>query len=354
MKYTTSIRMATLWAVLLATAFLGGCAQKIEIYQYPRFYDPDNPSKNIKSVAVLPFRTHVPQASAAKAGDAMGENVAGLLGASRTYKQVYNRNNLSALLDQQDLQVAMGGDPTKSASAFRKRTTVEALLTGAVTAYASSSRRYPKQVPVPKMIYVGGKPRMTMTMQTIWVTRNEGNVSATATLTRVKNGESIHSTPPLSFRYASEGQAPSYDQHGCLRMAAEVVARQIKDQFAVVRKTVTVGKDAFKTATGEYDGEWEYEKTFKTTDKEMYVVLKLPPSCDRNRFRITIVRKDTRNDLALENIQWKASFPKYGKGWKFDPSEIARKGGGPGKYVAKFYPGPKPKLLAEFKIETPE
>jgi hypothetical protein len=83
----------------------------------------------------------------------------------------------------------------------------------------------------------------------------------------------------------------------------------------------------------------------------MFVVLKLPDSCHRNRFRITIVREGQREDLALKNIRWRKGKARIGEGYEFDPSEIVRKGGGPGKFVAKFYPGPEPKLFAKFKIE---
>ena len=86
------------------------------------------------------------------------------------------------------------------------------------------------------------------------------------------------------------------------------------------------------------------------TDRKMHVVLKLPDSCHRNRYRITIVRDGMRNDLFLTNLKWDKAKGQRGMGFVFDPREIARKGGGPGKYVAKFYSGPEPKLLAKFKI----
>jgi TolB-like protein len=352
MKNSPVIHRVFALALPVIVGLLGGCTQQIEITQYPDFYNPDDPSTNIQSLAVLPFRNQAPDADKAKAGDAVAENLAGLLSQTKTYRDVYNRNNLSALFDEQDLQVLMGGDPAASADRFKKHTQVDAIVTGAVTTWASSTSRRTQQMPQyafnpkTKQMYISHYLPVT-------ITRNEGNVSVTATVTRVSDGAPIHSSPPMQGHFVSEGQSPTLDQFGCLRQASNIAVRGLLEQFAIVRKTITVPHSAFQTATDLYDGEWNYESTFKTTDKRMFVVLKLPDSCDRNRFRITIVREDQRNDLALQNIVWAEGKSQLGEGYEFDPSEIARKGGGPGTYVAKFYPGPEPKLFAKFKIESP-
>jgi hypothetical protein len=76
----------------------------------------------------------------------------------------------------------------------------------------------------------------------------------------------------------------------------------------------------------------------------------LPPSCDRNHFRITMVRKDQREDLAEQQLTWDRKDSERGAGFQFSPKELAAKGG-LGEYEAKFYSGPEPVLRTTFKIE---
>ena len=351
-------RRRLLLAGLLTVVVLSGCGQKkITITQYPSFFNPDDPSTNVKSLVVLPFRNQAgPQAEAAKAGDAIAEKLYGMLAGTRTYSNIYNRNDLGALAEQQDLQVAAGAEPSTTAALLRKRGNVEAVLTGAVTAYASSTSQKRQQIPQyawnarTKRVYISG-------YKTVIITTNEGNVQVTATLTKVSNGAAIHSTPPISARSVAKGQSPDTDEHGVLRRAADQAAMKLMEHFAVVRKTIEVKGDAFKTASELYDGKWQHTGKFKTTDKRMFVVLKLPDNCDRNRFRVTIVRDGEREVLATRTIVWKAGDGRVGRGMEFDPSQIAAKGGGAGKYMAKFYPGLEPnlepKLSKKFKIVEP-
>ena len=333
-------------AVLLLSVLVTGCSQQIEITQYPAFYNVDDPSRNIKSVAVLPFRNQATGPDAAKAGDTIAEKLATRLMASGTYEQVYNPKDLGALLDQQDLKIALGGDPEASAAQFRKIGNVQAILTGAVTSYSGSSHTEMRIKPVTQFNTATGQT--IVRMQPMQVTVSEGVVSASATLLRTSDGSTIHaSEPPADARYPSESSGPQ----ACLVVASNMVVSKLYQQFAAVRKTVNVRNDAFKTASELYDGKWTYTDTFRASAPKIFVVLRLPDSCDRNRFRITIVRKGTRRSVTLKNIRWKKGNEEYGVGYEFSPREIERKAGGGGAFVAKFYPGPEPKLFAEFNIE---
>mgnify|MGYP006306483137 CR=1 FL=1 len=104
MKNSLSFHRWMSGSLLVAAALLTGCTQEIQITQYPAFYNPDDPSTNVQSLAVLPFRNQAQDAEKDKAGDAVAENLAASLSGTGTYKDVYNRNNLSALFDEQDLQ----------------------------------------------------------------------------------------------------------------------------------------------------------------------------------------------------------------------------------------------------------
>ncbi len=80
----------------------------------------------------------------------------------------------------------------------------------------------------------------------------------------------------------------------------------------------------------------------------MYVVLSLPPQCDRNRFRITIIRKDERATIVYQDLVWSSKYGAFG--YLFSPKKIVEIAG-PGAFTAKFYSGPEPIMMHDFRIE---
>lgn len=327
--------------LLLATlAAAGGCSKKIWITQIPEFYTPE-----LKTIAVVPFRN---QSTGKNAGQVLADKLATALMANGTYR-VFNRNDLRALMDENDLRIAFGGDTSAATTKFRQATNVQAILTGTVTTYSATSNRQQKQEPVYAYDrngrqYVAGYRRFVHT-------RNEANVSATAALIRVSNGTTIHATPSAAWARAwSEGSPPKKDAYACAADATDMVVGQLVEQFAPIRKQIKVDiTKALRTATELYDNEWAFSKRFKTTDDRMYVVVALPASCDRNRFRLAIVRKGERKDLASQDITWTKKYSEFG--YAFNPKQIAAAGGGAGEYEVKFYSGAEPVLRYTFRIE---
>ncbi len=112
--------------------------------------------------------------------------------------------------------------------------------------------------------------------------------------------------------------------------AATSVVDQLVETFAPVRKQVTINPaKALRTGQRALRQQWTFTDTFKAADKKMYVVVELPPACDRNPFKLTVVRKDQRQDLAVQEIRWSKEHKSFG--YLFDPSQIAAKGGGAGR-----------------------
>ena len=159
-----------------------------------------------KTVIVLPFRNQAAKAAQARAGQAISEELAGLLAATGTYDKVYNRNDLRDLVDPEDLPAVTGGEPAAIAAALRKRGIVEAMITGVVTSYESSSKRDVRE----SRKLVGFDPTTKLplfkTVPTPFTT-NEGTVSVAASLIRVRNAKPIHAADPIPGRYRSEGGA---------------------------------------------------------------------------------------------------------------------------------------------------
>jgi len=333
--------IARLLVVLLLPAGLisaGGCSRKIWIVQYPAFY-----SSKLKTVAVVPFRN---QSTGKNAGNIVSGKLASALAANGAYK-VFNRNDLKTLMDESDLQIALGTDTSDAAGKFRKLTDVQAIVTGAVTTYSATSNNQRRQDPIYATDRRGNS--YIQGYRTYVYTRNEANVSVTASLIRVRDGTGIYATPaPASARVGSEGSPPRKDPYACITEAADVVVGQLLEQLAPIRKQVKVDPSkALRTASELYDNKWAFTDTFEAGDQKMYVVVSLPACCDRNRFRLVIVSKDQRRELARQDIVW--SREHAGFGYVFSPKDIAA-GAGPGVYEVKLYSGPEPVLRHTFKI----
>ena len=327
-------------AVLVVTAALSaGCSKEITIMQYPVFYTPD-----LKTIAVLPFRN---QSGVQGAGEIISDRLAAALSANGTYK-VYNRNDLKSLMDERDLQLAVSENPAAAAGKFKKLggVDVQAVLMGSVTNYSATTQSQQRQEP--QYWYDNKGNRQFQGYRVYTWTRNEGNVAVTATLYKV-SGETIHSATPAPAQSFAEGSPAQSDAFACRTDACLKMTGALLGEFAVVRRIIKVDPEkAFRTASELYDNQWTWADKFRAGEESMFVVLTLPAECDRNRFRISIVRKDERRELASQDLVWSKQYG--GFGYKFSPKAIAEKGGGPGDYVAKFYSGPEPVMTTSFRI----
>lgn len=339
---------SVLWVLLLLAASVGGCSKKMWITQYPAWY-----SAELKTIAVVPFRNAT---SSQGAGEAISEQLARAMMANGTY-EVATQSDVAAMSDQADLMLyAQGADAAETAEKFATLQKVQAILVGTVTTYSATTQRQHVRKPIyqynkrTKQRYIAGYEEYDQV-------RNEGNVAVTAALIRVPGGETIHATPgPLGATHFSQsgngGSPPERDRYGCLAGAAQETVADLVQEFAVTRQQIEVSPKDFRTAQELYEGQWDYSDKFAADDEEAYLVLTLPACCDRNRFRLTIVRKDEREYLHERDFTWDAQYGHYG--YRFSPKEIAAAGGGPGRYVAKFYSSQEPILEHTFTIEPVE
>jgi hypothetical protein len=342
-------RMArwTLWT-LVAAAFAcsAGCTKEITIIRYPPFWTPQ-----LKSIAVVPFRSADKQV-----GEQLADELANSIRATGTYR-VFNRSEIEEMAKLQDLQIAFGDDQVVLAAQLRKITAlnVQAIVQGRVTNCTATTHDEERQEPI--MIWDARSKQMVPSgaYRTYTFTRNEGNVGATAALIDL-NGKTIHATgQPATCMQWAQGSPPEMDPFACRSAAMTSVVQQLVEEFAVVRKKIDIDLDkTLKLATCCYDGKWDDRKSFKVGEPKMVVVLNLPPVCDRNNFRITIIRKGERKDLAVVDVLWSSKFPAVGKEFEFVPADISAKGGGPGTYTAKFYSGmeAQPIHTLDFNIES--
>jgi len=325
---------------------LGGCSKSIWITQYPTFYTD---SMKGMSIAAVPFKNRT---NVKGAGTALSDELASALQQNGTYK-VFNRDNLQALLGQRDLQVALGNSDAALAEKFQTvpGLNAKAMLVGTVTTCAGTQTHERRSRQVPCRWDKNGKVLASRTEYFNYY-HNEGNIAATAGLVRVSDGKSIH-TATANGQAASEGQNPGMDPYACIAAARGKVVAQLLREFAVTRREIKIdpGK-AFRTAADLFENKWDWSKKFSTSTAKAYVVLTLPSVCDRNRFRLAIVKKDNeRNYLWEESITWQKNWG--GRGFAFSPQQLACQAG-PGDYIAKFYSGAEPVMTAKFKIEAPK
>ena len=351
------------WLVAAGLLVAGGCGKKITITQFPSFYTPD-----LKTVLVVPFQNATTNRSA---GAAISDKFANAMMANGTY-EVFSQNDLKMLADVSDLKAAAGDSADALANVLRKRGRVQAIVTGTVTAYGVSQQTTVKQDPIygARGRIVGYNPVQERTWQ--------GTVEATARMVRVADGSTIHATDKAVGQASAtgaagggagglgaaisgltgkgKGSAAPTDPASTLAVAADRAVQRLVEEFAVVRKVVSVKKDAFIVASEYYDGKWQQPKSIPLSARQAFVVVNLPVECDRNSFVVRIVRKDQREVLFEQPLTWerRRSGTLRGQSFAFSPADIAAKGGGPGEYVAKLYSGDAPVMDEVFKLAPPQ
>jgi len=340
-------RIVLAFLVLIAASALTGCTKKITITQYPVFWE-----RAPKTIAVTPFRN---ETNIRHIGMGVTSDLATRLSSNGSYK-VYDRTLLKAYLNEHDLQMAFSNDEQVAASAMAKIGKVNAILTGAVTTCNWPPTRSEYRVISQRFYNPNGTSYTRPIRQYVYT--NEAEITANAALLRITpNGPvTIHTTPVRGY-VKSAGPKPQHSREACLAIARAQVVRQLIDEFAVVRKIIKVKpSESFFTATGQpYAGEWPDTKNFSiSSGQKIILVMKLPPRCRRNRFTITVNKKDDRKELFRQEVSWtrEMSANPGGKQFVFDPSDLASRGGGPGQYVIRLYSGqPKPAIEHKIKIK---
>jgi len=260
---------------------------------------------------------------------------------------------MQALMTEQDLAQLAGGQGD-TASLLGRLTNVQAIITGTVTSFEATSQSETRREPT---YFTDQHGNVRQGRDKVFTyTTNDAIVSAAAQLLSQQTGKTIHAMlGPAESHIHKEGAPPNMSMDVCMAVALDNVIYQLVEQFAIIQKTIKVKpKDTFFSSTGEcYDAEWTRQDNFTTADEKMVMVVAMPAEADRNPFRIAIIRKDTKTDLAETSLVWSRGNPFFGVAFEFCPRELATAGGA-GDYVAKLYVGPTPVLEHNFRIRPPE
>ncbi len=323
---------------------LGGCGKTVTLEHYPAFWSETSP---IQAVAVYPFadpaRNH-------HVGKVVARKLAAALAVQSSYR-TFDRTDLQTVLDEQDLQLALGADPAAAAARAKRFPKIQALLIGAVTRHQGTRERqtrYRKETYVVGRDAAGKKIKRQRKVPYDYYLVN-AVVSCTAKLVSVPDGRIIHATTtPIERTWNYEGAEDKLDARGAVANATAAVVDALVEEFGVTRKEVHISSDAVQTASELYDNEWEITSEFPAAAAKLFVVVELPEDACHNRFVLKVVRKDGRKTLAAEQFTWTGQSAT--EGFEFSPAKLMKAGGGGGTYVAKLYSGPEPIAESEFEI----
>ena len=321
------------FALLLALAAGcgGGHLKFVQVTRYPTFYQPE-----LKRVAVIQFRN---QTGVPEAGEYMSRRLEIALTTNKTY-DVYSRQNLKDVLTEQDLSATDLVAP-ETAQRIGKLTGVQAIICGVCSRYAANTRL----VTVKKWIYV---PNGRSYIAEVPATQHEALVECNVVVIDAATGQQIAAVhAPAPVAWVEGTPAPWLGTGSVLQYAEMLSIAKVVQEIAVTRKLIRLGKEVLRTATGEYDAKPDCQDRFVPADTDVQGVVTLPAEACRNTFKLTIVRKNEREDLADQEFVWaEGSATEY---YKFPIATLVEKGGY-GLYTMKLYSGHAPIAWHDFEI----
>ncbi|MCY2929670.1 MAG: hypothetical protein NTV86_09295 [Planctomycetota bacterium] len=326
-------------------ASLAGCHKDLIVTQAPPFWPP-----SVRTVAVLPFRnaTPVPEASLA-VSDAFAAALA-RLGTCH----VLTRADFRDVADDVKLQQWVQEDSPALAAHLRGANRAQAYIVGSVALYATTTVAQDTRVPLyadapegRRVVGYKNAPLMTY----------KGEAALTVQMIDA-DGRVLYSVhAPVHRAVSSAGSPPPMDAAACRAKALEEAVGVILAQFAPMPRLVELkNAEAFYVA-GEHPGkEWKRTSKYTLADRDVAVVLRLPPSCEGNTFQVVITRKASHNvaqhDVASQVIVWRTEDSARGLTLKFPIADVVRAGDGPGQYLASLVSSGQPVIRCEFKISA--
>lgn len=327
----------------LGALLSGGCSEEITIIHYPAFY-----SEDLKTIAVLPLADRTFRA---EAGLFLTERLLGALAANGSYR-ILAGWDLAAKLKQAGVRMPdtapasgptdalsqflsrMGRDgwrmrmvpprglssatkPTTAAASLpagdlagaivaglRKVGAADAVLFGEVMDFSSAS--YPvRDYWYYEPYYYGpyghgsywyphgwGYRHAVVYPYVTYSTYSRGRVAAFVELVSVADGRRLH-VARAAQAVTTRGYPTDFTPESCLSAAADAVAAQLVAELAPSPWEIKIKPaKVLRTSLGRREGEWEYEDDFEADAGSVFVIVRLPHSCHRNTFRVTITRKD--------------------------------------------------------------
>lgn len=312
----------------LALGLIAGCGpEKIRVIKYPAF-----DVTVVKKVAVLAFAD---APGAAHSGEIVSDMLATCLVQNKQW-EVYNRQQLSNILKEQDLAMTDRFDTTQAVR-IGKLATVDAVIVGRVNQYGVQTRTETRYNSIPIWatnakgeMYISGYNNVPYQF-----TRHDATVSSTINLVSVETGKVIWSDTQTGSFWA-QGSPPSVGAHQALQNAAQGAVQALFLNMVPHPVEVKVPNESIFFCKDLVGGSWmDRTDTFSSTDPKMYVVLAL----NRDFHKATIVVRVNKKDRpeVLKQIEHVWDAEKYGSfGFAMKPKEFFEKAG-PGTYEVRYF-----------------
>ena len=337
--------------VLVAAVWLSGCT-KFTVYRYPDFYQPGQ----IQSVTVVPFETSATHER--WIGRAVADRLAAALAASGSYPIVRS----PALAETPQPQ---GATPPGQAAVLAGEILHYEVLT---TEHVQYVHDYPYYYGHPYYYRRGGHyrrgygypyygyPYYGYPGYAYTTTQTNAFIVVAAELQLTDTGQVLHATLPAVSAQAICDDGSLRRGRSCQDLAIDRAVWQLLAEFAVTEHEIRVDPNKALRIVSSRDekGEWRDEDSFSTDDTELTVAIALPYEAHRNTFDVSVVRKGTDQPLAAQTLTWDRGAPFGDMTLTFSPAAIAAAGGGPGKYVLRFYANGEEVMSRGFKIEESE
>ena len=338
-------RSSLIWLVAVA-AGLPGCHNDVIITQSPPFWPA-----TVRTVAVLPFRNATP---VPVAGLAVSDAFAAALSRLGSC-QVLTRADLRDLADDVKLQQWVQEDGPALTARLRGANRAQAYIVGSVALYATTTIAQENRVPV--YADAAGGARRVVGYKNVPVVTYKGEAALTVQMID-DQGRLLYSvSAPVHRAVTATGTPPPMDAPACRTKALDEAVSVILAQFAPIPRLVELkNAEAFYVAVERPGKEWKKTNKYTLADRDVAVVLRLPPSCEGNTFQVVITRKASRgvpqHDVVSQMVVWRTEDSARGLTLKFPIADIVRAGDGPGQYAASLVSSGKPVIHDEFKISA--
>lgn len=345
--------MALLLLAGLATG-CGGSNRRTEITRFPQW-----DYKSYERIAVLPFTSADRRGQ--RDAELMGETVSTLLAGNGSFT-VVSREDLAAIMKEQDLSSLSDVSDSATAIAPGKIKSAQALVVGKLTDYELIAQRSEKRIPRYQRDRNGRMVRdrrgqaIVIGEDVIDQYRHAARVAGVVRVVDTATGKTLfaHACPAREDDSTRSGGPPSKTPEEIAAKLAEDVAREMYAAIAPIRIRVKLESDTLVVAGEYYEGEYDKLSTVpREMSRILVAVTNMPPECEGNPFRVAVCLKDGRENFAQHEFVWSGSLGRKGVSIEVPVKElIARATPENDRFMVKLYSGSdeSPFMTREFSL----
>jgi hypothetical protein len=341
-------------AALAALLPFAGCGGgKTYVTRHPQWE-----YEQYQRVAVVPAKPSDPRAQ--EQAKLLADRLTTLLADTQTF-HVLSRSEMQAVFAEQDLSNMADAIEEGTALPAGKIEIAQALIVPKITVYNLLADRSEQKVPIYRLGPDGfplrdraGRVLPPIGEESHFVYRSGAELEGSVRVVDAATGRILfsHSTAVKSRIRTAHDRPPKESPEQLAGEAIAELALDFAKQVAPTRMKVDLKSSMLILARDFFDGKYdEIKKVSRAAQDFLLVVRDLPPTADRNDFRVAIAEENGRENLFEQEFTWSASSGKQGVSFPVPVEKLAAAGGT--KFVAKLYSAgdPEPKLQRTFALE---